>query len=77
MVQKPAFPRVPGTNKNFNITQNSSVIFKLTQKETNRYATQQINNNKKEGLLTPQSVFAQWHTVSLQEIKKFLRLSYT
>ena len=54
MVQKPAFSGVPGINKNFNITQNRSPIdtfeiffspemFKLIQKETNRYATQQIN----------------------------------
>ena len=69
-------------NKNFNITQDSSPwdifeifftpeIFKLMQKETNRYATQQIKEKKQEGLLTPKCVFAQWHTVSSQEIKKF------
>ena len=75
MVQKPAFSGVPGINKNFNITQDSSPwdifeifftpeMFKLMQKETNRYATQQINKKKQEGLLTPKSVFAQWRTVS-------------
>jgi len=54
MVQKPAFSRVPGINKNFHITQDSSpwdifeiffspVMLKLMHKEANRYATQQIN----------------------------------
>ena len=85
MVQKPAFSGVPGINKNCNITQNSSPwdifeiffspeIFKLMQKETNRYATQQINKKKQEGPLTPKSVFAQWHKVSSQEIKKFFAI---
>ena len=45
----------------------------LTQKETNRYATQQMNK-KQEGPLKPKSVFAQWNTVSLQEIKKFFSI---
>jgi hypothetical protein len=82
-VQKPAFSGVPGTNTNFNITQDSSPwdifeicfipeMFRLIQKETNWYAMQQINKKKQEGLLTPKSVFAQCNTVSLQEIKKFL-----
>jgi len=82
MVQKPAFSRVPGINKNYCITQDSSPwdifeiffspeMFKLIQKETNRYATQQINKKKQEGSLKPKSVFAQWNTASLQEIKKF------
>jgi len=49
-VQKPAFCGVPGINKNYCITQDSSPwdifeiffspeMFKLIQKETNRYAT--------------------------------------
>jgi hypothetical protein len=46
-------------------------MFKLIQKETNRYATQQINIKKQEGSLKPKSVFAQWNTASLLEIKKF------
>ena len=82
MVQKPAFSGVPGINKNFNITQDSSPwdifeilfspeMFKLIQKETNRYTKQQINKKKQEGSLSPTSVFALWNTVSLQEIKKF------
>ena len=85
MVQKPAFSGVPGINKNITITQDSSPwdifeifftpeMFKLMQKETNRYATQQIDKKKQEGLLTPKSVFAQWHTVSSQEIKKFFAI---
>jgi hypothetical protein len=85
MVQKPAFSSVPGINKNFNITQNSSPsdifeilfspeIFKLTQKETNQYSTQKINKKKQEGLLTPNSVLAQWNTLSVQEIKKFFAI---
>ena len=78
----------PGINKNFNITQDSSPwdifeifftpeMFKLMQKETNQYAMQQINKKKQEGLLTPKSVFAQWHTVSSQEIKKNLCDNHT
>jgi len=80
-VQKPAFSGVPGINKNYCITQDSSPwdiceiffsleMFTLRQKETNRYATQQINKKKQEGSLKPKSVFAQWNTASLQEIKK-------
>jgi len=53
-VHKPAFSRVPGINKDFRITQDSSPwdifeiffrpeMFKLTHKETNRYVTQQTN----------------------------------
>ena len=83
MVRKPAFSSVLRINKNFNITRNSSPIhtfetffspemFKLIQKETNRYAMQHINKKKQEGLLTPKSVFAQWNKISLQEIKNSL-----
>jgi hypothetical protein len=68
MVQTPAFSIVPGINKNFNIIQDSSPwdifeiffspeMFKLMQKEASRYAMQQINRNKQEGLLTPKCVF--------------------
>ena len=85
MVQKPAFSGVPGINKKFNITEDSSPwdifeiffsteMFKLIQKETNRYATQQINKKKQQGPLKPKSVFAQWNTVSLQEIKRFFSI---
>jgi len=84
-VQKPAFSSVPGINKNFQISQDSSPwdifeilfspeMFKLIQKETNRYAKQQINKKKQEGSLSPRSVFALWNTVSLQEIKKFFAI---
>jgi hypothetical protein len=80
-VQKPAFSGAPGINRNYCITQDSSPwdileiffspeMFKLIQKETNRYATQKINKKKQEGSLKPKSVFAQWNTASLQEIKK-------
>jgi hypothetical protein len=66
-VQKPAFSGVPGINKNYCITQDSSPwdifeiffspeIFKLIQKETNQYAKQQINKKKQEGSLKPKSV---------------------
>jgi hypothetical protein len=59
-VQKPAFSRVPGINKNFHVTRDSSVwdmfeiffspeMFKLIQKETNWYATQQINKKPSSG----------------------------
>ena len=83
MVQKPAFTGVPG-NKNCIITENGSPwdifeiffgpeIFKLMQKETNRYATQQIKKRSKRAL---------WHLnlylhsgiVSSQEIKKFFAI---
>jgi hypothetical protein len=47
-------------------------MIKLIQKETNRYAMQQINRMNQEGPLKPKSVFAQCNTVSLQEIKKLL-----
>jgi len=60
MVQKPVFSGVLGINKNFQITQDSSSwdifeiffspeMFKLIQKETNRYAKQKINK-KTRGL---------------------------
>jgi len=49
-------------------------MFKLIQKETNRYAEQQINKSKQEGSLSPKSVFALCNTVSLQEIKKFFAI---
>ena len=82
-VQKPAFSGVPGINKNFQITQDSSPLdifemffspemFKHIHKETNRYAKQQINKKKQEASLSPKSVFSLWNTVSLQEIKKIL-----
>jgi len=85
MVHKPAFSCIPGINKIFQITQDSSPwdifeiffsqeMFKLIQKETNQYAEQQINKKKQEGCLSPKSVFALWRTVSLQEIKKFFAI---
>ena len=85
MVQKPAFSGVPGINKNFHITQDSSPwdifetffspkIFKHIQKEMNRYATQKINKKEQEGPLKPKSIFAQWNTVLLLEIKKFFSI---
>jgi hypothetical protein len=60
-VQKPAFSGASGINKNYCITQDSSpwdifeIFFspemsKLIQKETNRYATQQINKRSKRAL---------------------------
>jgi hypothetical protein len=52
-------------------------MFKLIQKETNQYATQQINKKKQDGSLKPKSVFAQWNTASLQEIKKFFFSNHT
>jgi hypothetical protein len=61
-VQKPAFSRVPGINKNFHIIQDSSPcdifqifvffspeMFKRIQKNTNRYAQQQINKKPSIG----------------------------
>jgi hypothetical protein len=84
-VQKPAFSGVPGINKNYQITQDSSPwdifeiffspeMFKLMQKETNRYAKQQINKKKQEGPLSSKSVFALWKAVSLREIKIFFAI---
>jgi len=81
-VQKPAFSSVPGINKNCQITQDSSPwdiseiffspeMFKLIQKETNRYATQQINK-KQEGCLSPKSVFALWHSLTARNKKFFV-----
>ena len=81
-VQKPAFSGIPGINKNFHTTQDtcpwdifeiflSPEMFKIILKETDRYATQQINKIKKESPLTPKSVFAQRNTVSWQEIKNY------
>jgi len=81
-VQKPAFSGVPEINKNFRITEDSSPwdifeiffsteMFKLIQKETNRYATQEINKKKEEGPLKPKSVFAQWNTVIARNKKFF------
>jgi len=49
-------------------------MFKLILKETNPYATQQINKKKQEGPLTHKSAFALWNTVSLQQIKKFFAI---
>jgi hypothetical protein len=80
-IQKPAFSRVPGINKNYQITQDSSPLdifeiffstdlLKRIQNETNWYAAQQIKKKKKEGPLKSKSVFAQWNHVTLQEIKK-------
>jgi hypothetical protein len=59
-VQKPACSRVPRINKDFHITQDSSPwdifeiffrpeTFKLIQKKTNGYATQQINKKPSSG----------------------------
>ena len=81
MVQKPTFSGVPGINKKFNITEDKSPwdifeiffspeMFKHMQKETNRYAKQQIKKKKQESLLPPKSIFALWNKISLQEIKK-------
>jgi hypothetical protein len=75
-----AFCGLSGINKNFQITQDSSAwdifeiffnpeLLKFIQKETNLYATQQINKKKQEGPLKPKSVFAWWNRVPLQEIK--------
>jgi len=52
----------------------SPEMLQLIMKETNRYATQQINKKKQEDPLTPKSVSAQFNTVSLQEIKKFFAI---
>jgi hypothetical protein len=60
-VQEPAFSGVPGINKNFRITEDSSPwdifeiffsteMFELIQKETNQYATQQIKKRSKRAL---------------------------
>ena len=76
---------VPGINKNLNISQDNSPwdvfeiffspeLFTLIQSETNRYAMQQINQKKQEGSLKLKFVFAQWDTVSFQEIKKFFSI---
>ena len=46
-------------------------MFKPIQKETHRYVAQQIKKKNQEGPPKPKSVFAQWNTVSLQEIKTF------
>jgi hypothetical protein len=88
MVQKPAFSGVPGINKNLQITQDSSPwdiseiffsleMFKLIQMETKRHATQKTNKKKHEGPLKPESLLAQWNTVSLQEIKKIVFDNHT
>jgi hypothetical protein len=82
-VKKPAFSSVPAINKNCQITQDSSPwdifeiffrpqIFKLIQKETNRYAKQQINK-KQEGCLSPKSVFALWHSLTARNKKNSLQ----
>jgi hypothetical protein len=87
-VQKPAFSGVPGINKNFQITEDSSPLdifeiffspemFKHIHKETNRYANQQSNKKKQEGSLSPKSVFALWNTVFLQKKKKILCDNHT
>jgi hypothetical protein len=87
VVQKPAFSGVPGINKNFNITEDSSLrdifeiffspeLFKVMQDETNRYAMQQINKKKQEGLLTPCSIFAQWRSLIARN-KKILCDNHT
>jgi len=49
-------------------------MFKLTQKETHRYAKQQINKKKQESSLSSKSVSALWNAPSLQEIKKFFAI---
>jgi hypothetical protein len=62
-VQKPAFSRVPGINKNFHVTPDSSPwdifeiffspeMFKLIQKETNQYAMQQTKKKKQSSWKT-------------------------
>ena len=64
MVQKPAFSGVPGINKKFTTTEDSSPwdifqlffspeMFEHMQKETNRYAKQQINKKKQEAFCHP------------------------
>jgi hypothetical protein len=84
-IQKPAFSGVPGVNKNFHISEDSSPLdifeiffstelLKRIQSETNRYPTQQIKKKKQEGPLKPKSVFSQWNPVTLQEIKKFFAI---
>ena len=83
-VQKPAFSGVPGVNKNFQIAQDSSPwdifeilfspeMFKLIQKETNRYAEQQINKKKQDGSLPPKSVFSLWNSLTARNKKYYLR----
>jgi hypothetical protein len=46
-------------------------ILAVIQKETNRYAEQQINKKKEDGPLKPKTVHGQWKEVSVQEIKLF------
>ena len=82
MVQEPAFSSVPGINKIFQITQNSSPwdifeiffspeIFKLIQKETNRYAKQKSTKRSKRALCHP-NLYLHCGIVSLQGIKFFV-----
>jgi len=52
-------------------------MFRLIQKETNRYAKRQTYKKKPEGSLSLKSVFALWNTVSLQETKKFFFDNHT
>jgi hypothetical protein len=67
-VQKPAFSVVPGINKNFQITEDSSplAIFEIffspemfthIHKETNRYAKQQINKKKSKRALSHPNLY--------------------
>jgi hypothetical protein len=85
-IQKPAFSGVPGINKNYQTTQDSSPLdifeiffstdlFKRTRNETNRYAAQQIKKKKPEGPLKSKSVSAQWNQVTLQEINTFFSVA--
>jgi hypothetical protein len=54
----------------------SPEMFKVIQKETNQYATQQINNKKEEGPLNPKSVCAQWNSLITRN-KKILFGNHT
>jgi len=86
-VQKPAFSGVPGINKNFHITQDSSPwdifeilfspeMFKLIQKETNQHAKQQINKKKQEGSATQICICTVEHSLTARN-KKILRNNHT
>jgi hypothetical protein len=49
-------------------------ILVVIEKETNRYAEQQINKKKEEGPLKPKTVHGQWKEASVQEIKLFFAI---
>jgi hypothetical protein len=57
----------------FSLFFNNRIIAEI-QSETNRYAKQQINIRKQEGLLKLKSVYAQWKEVRSLEIKIFLAI---